>query len=34
MLGDMEMLLHEMYEVELTETETVNIFEIEAAQVV
>ena len=25
-LGDMEMLLHEMTEVELAETETVNIF--------
>ena len=33
-LSDIEMLLHGMYEVELTETETVNIFEIKVAQVV
>ena len=30
----MEMLLHEMYEVEVVETETVIIFEIKTAQVV
>ena len=33
-LGDMEMLLHEMSEEELVETETVNIFEFKMAQVV
>ena len=34
MLGDMEMLLHEMSEEKLAEMETLNIFEFEMAQVV
>ena len=33
-LGDMEMLLHEMSEEELTEIEAVNIFKFKMAQVV
>ena len=34
MLGDMEMLLHEMSEEGIVETETVNVFEFEVTQVV